>query len=51
MGGKGFKQKAHPSRKSKQKAKKVKGKLDEYVLIHHGRDGNARFAAEGNLPS
>jgi hypothetical protein len=43
MGGKGFsKEKAHPPSKPKQKAKKVKGKLDEYVLIHHGLDGNVR---------
>ena len=43
MRGRGFcKEKAHPRSKPKQKAKKVKGKLDEYVLIHHGRDGNVR---------
>jgi len=24
------------------KGKKAKGKLEEYVLIHHGRDGNVR---------
>jgi len=42
MGGKGFKQKAHPPSKPKQKAKKVGGKLENYTLCHVGTDGVIR---------